>query len=81
MAGEQDIPIRSVKRLRPLAVIRALKIETQLRTIDAVVPVGRRAQIVRRMLPATLRPQIAGLDVDLDPDRSAERINAGATRR
>jgi Glycosyl transferase family 2 len=81
VAGEQDIPIRSVKRLRPLAVIRALEIETQLRTIDAVVPVGRRAHIVRRMLPATLRPQIAGLDVDLDPDRSAERINAGATRR
>jgi Glycosyl transferase family 2 len=75
--GYEGIPLRAVKRLWPLTVIRALEIETQLRTIDAVVPVGRRARLVQRALPWTLRPELPGLDASLDP----ELASAGIARR
>jgi Glycosyl transferase family 2 len=80
-AAARDVPVRVVERLRPLAVIRALETETQLRTIDAVVPVGRRARLVWHMVPATLRPRITGLDIDLDPERAAELAEMDAARR
>lgn len=76
----EDVPVRVVRHLRPLAVIRALEIETQLRTIDAVVPVGGRARLVWRMVPGTLRPEIPGLDITVDPETAAERAGTGVSR-
>jgi hypothetical protein len=77
----EDVPLRAVRRLGPLTVIRALEIETQLRTIDAVVPVGRRARLIHRLVPGILRPEIAGLDIDLDPARAIERASTEVTDR
>lgn len=77
----EDVPLRTVKRFGPLTVIRALEIETQLRTIDAVVPVGRRARLIHRLVPGTLRPEIADLDIDLDPGRAVERASTVVTDR
>jgi hypothetical protein len=71
----EDVPLRTVRRLGPLMVIRALEIETQLRTIDALVPVGWRARLIHRLVPGILRPEIAGLDLDLDPARAVERAS------
>ncbi len=76
----EDVPVRVVKRLRPLAVIRALEIETQLRTIDAVVPVGRRARLIWHTVPGTLRPEIPGLDISVDAQSAAERAGTGVAR-
>ncbi len=76
----QEIPVHVVEHLRPLAVIRALEMETQLRTVDAVVPVGRRARLVWHLVPSTLRPAIAGLSIDVDPPSAAELASAGAKR-
>ena len=60
------VPHRGVHRIRPLALIRALEVERQVRIIDAVVPFGRRARLLQRLLPRTLRPEIPGLDADLE---------------
>lgn len=67
-AGE--IPVRRLGDLRPLGAMRALDVEMQLRTIRAVVPFGRRARLVWRLLPGTLRPTIRGLDADTAPQRA-----------
>jgi hypothetical protein len=77
----EDVPLRAVKRLGPLTVIRALEIETQLRTIDAVVPVGRRARLIHRLMPEILRPGIAGLDIDVEPARAVERARTAVADR
>jgi hypothetical protein len=77
---DADVPLQPVSRLRPLSVIRALEIETQLRTIDAVVTVGRRARFVGKFLPGTLRPQIPGLNADIDPAQAAELVRASIGR-
>ncbi len=73
-ANGESVPLQSVKRLSPLRTIRALEIEMQLRTIDAVVSVGGRARLTRKLVPQTLRPEIAGLDVSLDPRAAAELV-------
>ncbi len=65
-----DIPQQAVARIAPLAIIRALDVERQVRVIDAVVPFGRRARLVQHLLPPTLRPAIPGLSPDMDPDRA-----------
>ncbi|HUN77942.1 MAG TPA: glycosyltransferase family 2 protein [Solirubrobacteraceae bacterium] len=75
-----SVPCRAVAGMRPLAAIRALETERQLRIVDAVVPFGRRAGLLWRMLPRTLRPQIAGLRGGQDPERAAAAI-AAAMRR
>ena len=80
MRADAEIPLRPVARLWPLSAIRALEIETQLRTIDAVVSVGRRARLVGRLVPGTLRPEIAGLDANLDPRAAAELVRASLGR-
>jgi hypothetical protein len=68
-----SIPWRGVGRLRPMPTMRALDVEMQLRTIHAVVPFGRRAGFVWRLLPGTLRPSIPGLDATTDPERPIAR--------
>ncbi|HEY2283318.1 MAG TPA: glycosyltransferase family 2 protein [Solirubrobacteraceae bacterium] len=77
----EDVPLQSVERLSPLRAIRALEIEMQLRTIDAVVSVGGRARLTRKLVPRTLRPEIEGLDVSLDPRAAAELVRAAIVRR
>ena len=61
------IPVQQVRRLQPLSAIHALETEMHVRPIDAVVPVGRRAQLILRAVPAGLRPTIAGLGVEYEP--------------
>lgn len=75
------VPLRRVTHMSPLSAIRALEIETQLRTIDAVVTVGRRARLVGMLVPRTLRPTISGLDASLDPRAGAELVRASIVRR
>lgn len=72
-AGD-SLPTQSVSRLAPLATMRALDVEMQIRTIHAVVAFGRRAGIVRRMLAPALRPRIPGIDARTDPILAAERL-------
>ncbi len=79
--GGDGVPLQRVERLSPLRAIRALEIEMQLRTIDAVVSVGARARLTRRLVPRTLRPEIAGLEVSLDPRAAAELVRAAIGRR
>jgi glycosyltransferase involved in cell wall biosynthesis len=59
--ADPRIPQQRVRGLRLLATMRALDLEMQVRTIDAVVTVGLRARLTASMLPKTLRPKIAGL--------------------
>jgi hypothetical protein len=68
----QGMPVRPVERIAPLAVLRALQVEGDLRTIDAVISVGRRARLVQRLVPPPLRPAIEGLSIDIDPRLAAQ---------
>jgi hypothetical protein len=74
--GTGGIPCQTVPRIGPLAVIRALEVERQVRLLDAVVPFGGRARLTQRLLPRTLRPEIAGLSPATDPDRAFALIEA-----
>ncbi|MGH2902534.1 MAG: glycosyltransferase family 2 protein [Solirubrobacteraceae bacterium] len=74
---DEEIPLQAVSRLRPLATMRALDVETQIRTVHAVVAFGHRATLVRRLLPSSLRPKIPGLDAHTDPVLAAKRLRAG----
>jgi glycosyltransferase involved in cell wall biosynthesis len=77
----EGVPLRRVAHMSPLGAIRALEIETQLRTIDAVVTVGGRARLVGMLVPRTLRPTISGLDTSLHPRAAAELVLASVVRR
>ena len=58
--------------------MRALDVEMQIRTIHAVVAFGRRARLVWRFLPGTLRPSIAGLDATTDTEQPIdEKVMCG----
>jgi hypothetical protein len=76
----EQIPLREVSRLRPLTTMRALDVEMQIRTAHAVVAFGRRARLVRCLLPGVLRPEIEGLDAQTDPVLAAERLRAATER-
>jgi|HubBroStandDraft_3_1064219.scaffolds.fasta_scaffold04716_3 hypothetical protein len=71
------VAVQRVSRLRPLAVMHALDIEMQVRTLDAVLPMGRRARLLWRALPWTLRPSIPGLTAGLDAAHAAELARIG----
>ncbi len=73
-----DLPQQTVARIGPLVIARALDVERQVRVVDAVVPFGRWARLVHRVLPATLRPAVAGVDCDVDPERALELVRAAA---
>jgi hypothetical protein len=77
-----DVPVREVKRLGPLTLIRALEIEAQVRTIDVVVPAGARAAVLGRVVPQTLWPKIPdlALDVHLDANEAARRVRRALGR-
>jgi Glycosyl transferase family 2 len=74
--SETELPAQTVRRLRPLAVMRALDLEMQIQTIHAVVTFGRRARLVNRLLPGSLRPSVSGLSSDLDPAGAIAAIRA-----
>ncbi|MEA2420586.1 MAG: hypothetical protein QOE60_2792 [Thermoleophilaceae bacterium] len=74
-----DLHVRSLARLTPLRLIRALDAEVQLRGVDALVPCGRRERRLARMLPPELRAPFGALDPDTDPTE-AERLVRAATR-
>lgn len=78
-ADDGPIPLRKLSRLRPLATMRALDIEMQIRTIYAVVPFGGRARLVCRLLPGTLRPHVPALDARADPILAGRLLRAEAT--
>lgn len=65
----------SVHALRPLATMRAVDVEMQIRTAHAVIPFGRRAELVHRLLPGSLRPAIAGVDAATDPLLAAHALS------
>lgn len=71
-----NLATRHLRRLSPLQAIKALDVEMQVRTAHAVVPVGRRAKVLARVLPATLLPTVPGLRVDSDPEHAAGLIRA-----
>ncbi len=68
--SDPKLPTQIVKRLRPVAVMRAVDLEMQIQAIHAVVPFGRRARLINRLLPGSLRPSINGLRSDLEPERA-----------
>lgn len=71
-AVDGDIPLRALTHFRPLAVMRAIDLETQVRELDAVVPFGRRARLVWRLLPPSLRPTVPELRPQADLAHSVE---------
>ncbi|MFZ2114031.1 MAG: glycosyltransferase family 2 protein [Solirubrobacteraceae bacterium] len=73
-APEESVPSQRMRRLRPVATMRALDIEMQIRTIHAVVAVGPRAKLIRLLVPATLRPEIMRLDPEDDPAAAADLV-------
>jgi glycosyl transferase family 2 len=75
------VPVQAVARLRPFAVMHALDLEMQMRTLDAVLPVGRRARLLWRLLPWTLRPSIPGLTAGLDAARAADLARSAVGER
>lgn len=74
-----DLHVRSLTRLTPLRLIRALDAEVQLRGVDALVPCGARERRLARMLPPDLRAPFGALDPATDPIE-AERLVRAATR-
>ncbi len=78
---ECDVPLAPMRRLMPLAAMRAIDAEMHLRVIDALVPVGRRARLVWRLLPSTLRPEIVGVDSDVAPAQAAATAQAAVTKQ
>jgi Glycosyl transferase family 2 len=65
-AGDEEIPHQRVQRIGPVALVRALDVVQQARIADAVVPFGRRAQLLQRVMPRSLRPEIPGLGHEVD---------------
>ena len=61
------VRVRRLNRLTPLSLIRALDAEEQLRTIDCVLPFGRKARLLLRAAPRQLRGNMPFLDPQGDP--------------
>ncbi|MHB8532299.1 MAG: glycosyltransferase family 2 protein [Solirubrobacteraceae bacterium] len=60
--GGDGLAVQRLPRLGPLGTIRAIETEMHVRPADAVVAFGLRARLVLRLVPPSLRPQIAGLE-------------------
>ena len=73
--SDTQLPTQTVGHLRPLAVMRIIDLEMQIQAVHAVVPFGRRARLVSRLLPGSLRPSIDGLSSDLNPDDALAAIH------
>jgi hypothetical protein len=77
--ADRDLHVRTLDRIGPLRLIRALDAEHQLRGVDALVPWGGRERRVARLLPPELRSPFGELDPETDP-AEAERLVRQATR-
>jgi hypothetical protein len=62
-----DIPQLTLGRFGPLRTIHAIETEMHVRPIDALVPVGRRAELALRLVPASFKPRIEGLSLEREP--------------
>jgi hypothetical protein len=78
---ETDLPTQIVERLTPMATMRALDLETQIQATHAVVAFGRRARLIMRALPGSLRPSIDGLSSDLEGPEAIAAIRAAIPRQ
>lgn len=76
--NDEEIHTETAPGLRPLATMRAVDVEMQIRTAHALVAFGWRAELVRRLLPGSLRPAIPGVDARADPTLAAERLRAAS---
>jgi|HubBroStandDraft_4_1064222.scaffolds.fasta_scaffold06962_1 glycosyltransferase involved in cell wall biosynthesis len=63
----RDVRVHPLDGFGPLALIRALDAEEQLRTLDAVVPFGRRATLLLHAVPRGLRGYMREVTPDVDP--------------
>jgi glycosyltransferase involved in cell wall biosynthesis len=61
------VRIRRLDRFGPIALIRALDAEEQLRPLDAVVAFGRRATLLLHAVPSELRGHMREVSPSLDP--------------
>jgi hypothetical protein len=66
--GPSEVRVRSLRRVGPLTLIRALDAEDQLRPIDTVVAFGSRARLLLRGVPPGLRGQLSGITQETQPD-------------
>jgi glycosyltransferase involved in cell wall biosynthesis len=62
------VRVRALRRAGPLALIRALDAEDQLRPIDVVVPFGARARLLIRWVPSGLRGQLSAITQETSPE-------------
>jgi hypothetical protein len=81
--GRGTVRVRLLRRVGPLALIRALDAEDQLRPIDAVVAFGARARLLLRCIPSGLRGQLSDITQETDPGTVnwTVREHAGAAPR
>jgi glycosyltransferase involved in cell wall biosynthesis len=63
----EGVRVRRLQSLGPLAVIRGLDAEEQLRTLDVVIAFGRRASLILHAVPRGLRGHMWDLTPELDP--------------
>jgi glycosyltransferase involved in cell wall biosynthesis len=66
-AAGHGVRLRRLERLGPLALIRALDAEEQLRSIDGVLAFGSAANLVLRLVPRGLRGPVRDLRGESDP--------------
>jgi glycosyltransferase involved in cell wall biosynthesis len=64
---DSQLRVRPLERFGPFALIRALDAEEQLRTLDAVVPFGRRAALLLHIVPQDLSGHLREVTSELDP--------------
>jgi hypothetical protein len=66
-AASGGVRVRPLERVGPLAVIRALDAEEQLRPIDAVVAFGRRGRALLHVIPPGLRGHMPEITQETAP--------------
>jgi glycosyltransferase involved in cell wall biosynthesis len=82
-AGHGEVRIRALNGVGPVALIRALDAEDQLRPFDVVVAFGARAGVLLRLVPGALRGELSGITQETRPDAVNWRTRAdcGADHR
>jgi glycosyltransferase involved in cell wall biosynthesis len=73
---ERALRTRSLTRMGPIQLIRALEAEQQLRTIDVVVTFGMRARLQLAIVPRALHGIVQGVSEQEDPSAVCERAEA-----
>ena len=78
VAGREldGVRLRHLPHVGPLEVLRAMEAENQLLPAQALLPVGRRAQLSARLLPSRLRGAVGVVDVSQSPALVHQRIRA-----